>query len=170
VFGSTARSDGLVRDLGAAADGVEGVSHLFFSPGPSADLFLREYEDVYGTPAVYRAPNFYDLGFVTSLAILVATKDLDDPTTVTPAQVAAALKDLQDPAGEVITAGAAELARAVELVRAGKKINYEGASGPIDFDANAAVRNNLAHFRAEGGRFVDLEVFDCISSDNCPLR
>jgi ABC-type branched-subunit amino acid transport system substrate-binding protein len=167
VYATTARIDSLVRDLGAEANGVEGVSHLFVHPGPSADLFLREYEAVYGLPAAYRAPHFYDLAFLGGLAIVAATKDLDDPTTVTGAQIAAALRDLQDPAGEVITAGAAELARAVELLRAGQKINYEGASGPLDFDANLSVRNNLAHFLATDGRFEDLEVFDCISGDDC---
>lgn len=167
LYGSTARLDGLVRDLGADADGVEGVSHLFVQPGPSADLMLREYEAVYGIPAAYRAPHLYDLGFLGGLAIVAATKDLDDPTAVTGAQIAAALRGLQDPAGEVITAGAAEFARAVELLRAGRPINYEGASGPLDFDANAAVRNNLTHFLAKDGRFEDLEEFDCISSDDC---
>jgi hypothetical protein len=170
VYGTTARFDGLVRDLGAAADGVEGVSHVFVNPGASSELFLREYEAVYGIPAAYRSPQLYDLGFLASLAIVVATMDLEDPTTVTPAQLAAALRSVQDPAGEVITAGAAEFARAVELLRAGKTINYEGASGPLDFDANAAVRNDLARYQVRNGRFEDLEVFDCISGDDCARR
>ncbi len=43
------------------------------------------------------------------------------------------------PDGEVVGAGPDALTHALELIRNGKKINYEGAAGSQDFDKNGDV-------------------------------
>lgn len=39
--------------------------------------------------------------------------------------------------------GPGEFARAKDLISRGVKINYEGASGPVDFDANGDVQGRI---------------------------
>ena len=67
-------------------------------------------------------------------------------------------------------AGAGRVRPGHRHVRAGRAINYDGASGPMDYDGNLNIRNRIAHFRIDGTRTVDLATFDCIRSDECPLR
>jgi hypothetical protein len=55
-------------------------------------------------------------------------------------------------------------------VRAGRAIDYDGASGPMDYDSNLNIRNRIAHFRVDGMRSVDLATFDCVASDECPQQ
>jgi len=49
----------------------------------------------------------------------------------------------------------------------GKAIDYQGASGPCDFDARGDVVAQLARFRVQG-QFVDVEKFDCVADRECP--
>jgi branched-chain amino acid transport system substrate-binding protein len=77
---------------------------------------------------------------------------------------------LNDPTGEVVHAGREGVARAVAALREGKKINYEGASGPMDFDVNGNVKNVLQRYRAEDGDFTTVESFDCVTDPLCPSR
>ena len=52
-------------------------------------------------------------------------------------RVAAALRDVATPPGEVVRPG--EWAKAKKLLSEGKDVNYEGASGNVDFDENGDV-------------------------------
>ena len=51
--------------------------------------------------------------------------------------IAAALRDVATAPGEVILPG--EWSKAVAAIKDGKDINYEGASGPVDFDDKGDV-------------------------------
>ena len=64
-------------------------------------------------------------------------------------------------------AGAAGFARAVQLIREDRAIDYQGASGPCEYDANGNIVAQLARFRVDG-QFVDVEKFDCVSNRECP--
>jgi hypothetical protein len=48
-------------------------------------------------------------------------------------------------------------------------INYQGISGPLDFDANAFVLGAMAHWVIANDHFVDQQVYDCTKSSTCPL-
>src|SRR5260370_21307061 len=102
------------------------------------------------------------------LSAIVASRSQPDPTRVTPVQIRDGLRKINDSSGEVVGAGPDELARAVNLIAAGRAINYEGASGPVDFDAHGNVRARLAHWIVENEQFVEVEHFDCVQSDECP--
>ena len=52
-------------------------------------------------------------------------------------KIAAALREVANAPGEVIRPG--EWAKAKQLIAEGKDINYEGASGNVDFDENGDV-------------------------------
>jgi branched-chain amino acid transport system substrate-binding protein len=108
---------------------------------------------------------------MTMLAILKAALPLADPSAVAPLDVRTALDQLNVPAGEVIRTGKAEFAKAIAAIAAGRDINYEGASGPVDFDSVGDVRGNLAAYRIVNGQFSLVQEYDCINHTadwNCP--
>src|SRR5205814_1404566 len=141
------RNQRAIQAAGEAADGQEGISHVMLEDTESGATFLSDFEQATGVPVAFRDAIFYDGAFSLMLAALIATRDLDDPAAVTGAQLRDALPRTSDPAGEVIRTGAAEFARAIGLVQAGRPINYQGASSPLDYDATRNVRTRLAHFR-----------------------
>jgi hypothetical protein len=67
------------------------------------------------------------------------------------------LRAVAGPPGVAVHPG--EWERAVELLAAGEEINYEGASGSVDFDKNGDVPGTFAHWRVENGEIVDVRVF-----------
>jgi hypothetical protein len=54
--------------------------------------------------------------------------------------------------GEVIMPG--EFKKALDLLKAGRKINYEGAAGSVDFDKNGDVVTPIEIWKYEGGKIV----------------
>ena len=89
---------------------------------------------------------------------------------VTGEQIRDAMAQTSVKDGEIIRTGSDEFARAVALVQQGKSINYEGASGPMDFDALGNVTDRLARFQAKKGAFMDVARFDCVHDSKCPLE
>jgi ABC-type branched-subunit amino acid transport system substrate-binding protein len=165
----TFRISSALQALGSLADGAEGVSHVLLDNGTSGEVFAQEYEARYGIPVVYRDAIYYDNAMTLLLATVIAAIDLPDPLAVTGAQVRDAMKKTSDPLGTVIGTGPEEFARAVELIAEGKAINYEGASGPMDYDANGNILNRLAQYRAANGQFTDVAKFDCVKDSLCPV-
>ena len=49
--------------------------------------------------------------------------------------------------------GAAEFGRTAELIAVARPINYEGASGPMDFDSKRHRQNRLALWQVIEGAF-----------------
>ncbi|GIX12304.1 MAG: hypothetical protein KatS3mg118_0263 [Paracoccaceae bacterium] len=75
-------------------------------------------------------PNAYDATFLLALAI-------EKAGSADRSKIAAALREVATPPGEVILPG--EWAKAKALIAEGKDINYEGATGSLDFDAAGDV-------------------------------
>lgn len=82
----------------------------------------------------------YDAAFMMALAIEAAG-------VAERAKVSAGLRAISGPKGTAIYPG--EFAKARQLIKQGVRINYEGASGPVDFDAagDIAGRVTLNQFR-----------------------
>lgn len=159
----------VLETLGSLSEGAEGVSHVLFDSGAGGDTFAGEYAAVYGEPPRYRDSNYYDAAMTFMLAAVVAAAPLSDPYEVTGRQIRDAMARTSAPGGAPIGTGPDAFALAVQLVLQGQPIDYQGASGPMDFDANGNVLGRLAHFRAAGGAFVDIERFDCVADPSCPL-
>jgi hypothetical protein len=153
------------------ADGEEGVSHNTLDNGASGEVFKRDYEATFGTRVVYRDSIYYDAATVMMLGALIGAQPLSDRTAVTGAQVAAGMRRVSDVAnaGAVVRTGVDEFVAAIAHLQAGEPINYEGASGPMDYDAAQNVLDRLAHYRVVDGAFIDVGTYDCVSSSNCPL-
>lgn len=88
------------------------------------------------------AANAYDATFMMALAIEAAgTADKN--------KIAAALRAISGPSGTVIYPG--EFAKAKALLRRGVRINYDGASGPVDFDPAGDIAGRVSINRYRNG-------------------
>jgi hypothetical protein len=105
-----------------------------------------------------------------ALATVLATKDMEDPSRVRGEDIRKTMSKLNDPDGIEVGVGPSEFAKAVRAIARGQAINYQGASGPCDFDENGRARNEIAHWIVEDGQDTDLAVYDCVSDDSCPKR
>jgi len=158
--------------LGDLANGQEGVGYATYYPGASANFFISRYMQHFGkTPESHErdGATTYDAIMLAALATLVATKDLDDPSTVTGAQLRDAMWKLNDPSGTEILAGPDGIAKAIPLIKAGMPINYNGISGPLDWDDHAFVLGAMAHWKITNNHFIDEELYDCTKGAPCTL-
>lgn len=86
--------------------------------------------------------NAYDAAFLMALAIEAAG-------VADKSKVAAGLRAVSGPKGTVIYPG--EFAKARGLLKQGVRINYEGASGPVDFDAAGDIVGRFSVNRFSNG-------------------
>ena len=68
--------------------------------------------------------------------------------------LAQALRDVANAPGEVVLPG--EWSKAKELIAAGTDIDYQGASGPVEFDAAGDVAGSVVEMKVENGAFVEV--------------
>jgi len=90
--------------------------------------------------------NSYDSVFLLALAIEKSGQTGRDG-------IATALREVANAPGETILPG--EWKKAKELIAAGTDINYQGASGEIEFDAKGDVAGAIENFAIEGGKIVN---------------
>jgi ABC-type branched-subunit amino acid transport system substrate-binding protein len=105
--------------------------------GDSLDKFQTAYKAEYGElPPLPFMSNFYDAVIVAGLAAAACdTKGM----AITRINVRDMLRVVANPPGETIIAGVEGIKKALELIKAGKDVNYEGAAGSVDFDKNGDV-------------------------------
>ncbi len=97
---------------------------------PAYKVFAEAYAATGNDPQASYAINGYDATFMIALAIEAAG-------AADGASIARGLTMINAKGGEVV--GPNEWARAKAALAAGKAIDYEGASGSVDFDANGDV-------------------------------
>jgi hypothetical protein len=154
--------------LRSAINGQQGVSAVLYDDGPSGMRFASEVRSSLGRAPALLDSSVFDATMIVGLAALKASHGMADPTQVTGAQVRDALGHLNEPNGETIGLGPSEVVKAYQKIMAGAPINYQGASGPVDFDASGNVWVNLALYAGVEGAFTDLQKFDCVRDHACP--
>jgi hypothetical protein len=160
------RRNFLLPTLGAAAEGLEGSSVSSVADGRSGTLFARAFRAATGSEPELTASYAYDAVVTQMLAALVAAED-NCRRTLTAAQVRAALGKINARRGEVIRPEPAEFADAAREIARGDKINYEGASSSLDWTATGEQYPRLVHWKIQGGKFVELESYQC--NEQIPL-
>ena len=114
--------------------------------GPHVDAFNKAFEDKYKTdskgPGVHTQ---YDAVMVLALAMNIA-KDLSGPA------IKDAIRQVHAANGTPVGTGPAEYRKAVDLIKAGRPIKYNGATGPIEFDANGDVTGPALVWKITGGK------------------
>ncbi len=152
MFVDGTKSQEIVDAVGAEA--VEGM--LGTAPGsaetPALEVFNQTYAEEYGErPPLPFMTNVYDAVVIAALAAYEAQVAGEELTSVA---VRDHLRSVAGPPGEVVGAGVEELSKALELIRAGKDINYEGAAGSEDFDENGDVVTPIEIWGYENGQIV----------------
>lgn len=133
-FGTDAlRQASFVAEAGGAVnvDGFLGTAPLTEAPRPPFNIFAAAYEGTWSRP-----PSTYDSSFYDAAALILLAIAKSESTE--PAEILAAVRSFSDPSGTIVRAG--ELAEGLRLIREGRAINYDGASGPVDVDESGEVR------------------------------
>ncbi|MEE8454415.1 MAG: ABC transporter substrate-binding protein, partial [Limibaculum sp.] len=137
AFGKFLAADGMfdisvIEQIGA--DNLRGnlmITQTASDPeNASYQLFADAFQSTGMDPAAPYASHGYDATFLIALAI-------EKAGAADPAKIAAALPEVANAPGEIVRPGEWEKAKA--LIAAGKEVNYEGASGSVDFDAAGDV-------------------------------
>ncbi|HYZ90333.1 MAG TPA: ABC transporter substrate-binding protein [Myxococcales bacterium] len=164
------RAARILEALKSSVEGQEGTSQVVLGEGVSAQLFSEELKSVTGQAPAFRDAAAYDAALTVMLASIQAAEQrhFKDPGLVSGAEIRDAMRAINDPRGEPVSAGTAGFLRAMQLLAAGKPVDYQGASGPCNFDEHGDVVAQLARFQVQDGHFVDVDRFDCVKDPACP--
>ena len=151
VGGDGMAGDALLASRNAAD--LEGMilTQAAAAAGPSYDalasIVSAAGQDITGTYVT----NSYDAVFLLALAI-------EKNGSADRAGLSAALREVANAPGETVLPG--EWTKAKELIAAGTDIDYQGASGTIEFDDVGDVAGAINYFVVEGGAVVNKGLID----------
>lgn len=95
------------------------------------------------------AATSYDAIYTFALAALKAN-------SAKPADIAKQMPAISRASKGAVVVNVGEFAKAAALIKQGKAINYEGASGPVDFNTKGDVSHgNYVIWRITGGKFIE---------------
>ena len=154
LFCDGTKSVEIIKALGARS--VEG--QMGTAPGTAGGkpfvMFSADYKIEYGTlPPLPFITNGYDGMAVIGLAAYAAKiKGLP----LTSKNIRDQLRSIANPPGEIIKPG--EFQKGFDLLKKGKMINYEGAAGSVDFDANGDVITPIEVWKYSKGDIMTVRV------------
>ena len=156
LFSQFIGTDGLRDDLLIKEVGADALKSSFFSSPTSPadnpaqktlhDAFNAEFKE--GADKAF-VDQTYDATFLTLLAVEKARSA--DRT-----KIAAALREVATAPGEKV--GPGEWAKAKALIKAGKDIDYDGAGGAYEFDANGDVTGFIGKFVVDGKSYKQISI------------
>lgn len=153
LFTDGMKSPQIVENLGAQyLNGSAGTVPQARGDTDAAQHFRDAYEANYGElPPVPYIDTAYDAVYTIALAAVAA--DSTDPVDIRDH-----LRAINDPDGEVV--GPGDFAEAADLLNAGEAVNYEGASGSVNYDANGDVAGTFGHWEIQNGEYKTIRVFE----------
>jgi ABC-type branched-subunit amino acid transport system substrate-binding protein len=110
------------------------------------EAYTAEYGELPGKP-------YYDTAYDAAMVIALAAQKAGSTDSEA---IRDNLRDVANGPGEVILPG--EWEKAVALLADGQDINYEGASGSVDFDDNGDVPGTIGHWEIQDGEIVDVKL------------
>jgi ABC-type branched-subunit amino acid transport system substrate-binding protein len=140
----------IVTAAGAAAmEGIQSVNIGAGADSPSYKDWAARFKQVTGNDVqhLYEA-NSYDAIIIQALAIAKAGEATGEAINKN-------YRDVASPPGEKVYNYKDGLA----AIQAGKDINYEGVSGPCDFDNIGATPGSFLQMVFKSGKWVELKVF-----------
>lgn len=147
VGGDGMVGDALTKGIDPAA--VKGLiaTRAGAATGAGTTAFDKLAADAKVDPTGTYVPQSYDATFLLALAIEKNGSNKREG-------LSKALREVASGPGETILPG--EWKKAVDLLKAGKTINYEGAGGSMDFDAHGDVDGIINYLTVDDkGTFVD---------------
>ena len=158
MFDTFIGADGMHTDKMVEGLGADNVRGKLWGTLPSAkpskqlDNFKAMYGDgkkfKFGSPFTAQG---YDAVMLVALAAQMAGSS--DRTAIRDN-----LRKVSNAPGVIV--GPGQWAEAVAAIKAGKDINYEGASGSHEFDAKGEVAGVFAEYQVEGNKLVDSAPLD----------
>lgn len=134
-----------IKGIGPQAS--EGIVVVEGAPNTASSAYQNAnklYRGAHGEDADFFVAMGYDHLMVVALSILSAKGDSSGEAIKTN------IRKVTNPPGKVV----GTWAEAAPLVRAGEKVNYEGASSAIDFDENGDARTDFGIYRIKGGKWA----------------
>lgn len=150
-FATYVGGDGMVGQALVDAVGADVLDGMIATkPGipdvPGLDAFEQAMTSLALDPKAVFAAQSYDAAFLLALAV-------EENGSASQDGLAAALRKVASAPGEIILPG--EWEKAKKLIAAGQDINYQGASGNHEFDANGDVPGLIVEMTVENGAFVE---------------
>jgi branched-chain amino acid transport system substrate-binding protein len=138
-------SDDFIKNVGAKyLENAYGTSSGTETT-PSTDYFNANYKAFSNIdPGAPAAVQGYDAGAIVGLAIAQAGK-------ADSAAIQDSIRKVLDPKGTVIHAGKDEFAKALQLIKDGKPIKYEGVIGPVQFDQYGDITGPFRLWKISNG-------------------
>lgn len=155
LFTDGTKSQDIIDAVGAEAlEGTTGTNPSTSSRSELTADFDAEYEAEYGVPvpALPYVREGYDA--VIAIALAAEAAGSTDPT-----EIRDAMREVVSPPGDQIGASTAGVAEALEAIRAGTDIDFEGAASTINWDDNGDIlQGDIEVFRIVGGAFETVKV------------
>jgi branched-chain amino acid transport system substrate-binding protein len=146
------RDDQLIKEVGA-----EALQRSFFSSptspadNPASAKLHEHFNAVYGEGADKPfVDQTYDATFLAALAI-------EKAGSTDRSKMSAALREVASAPGEKV--GPGEWAKAKQLIKEGKDIDYEGAGGSYEFDQNGDVTGYIGKYVVDGDSYKQVGIF-----------
>ena len=150
LFNRFIGTDGLRDNLLIEKIGADNLKTSFFTSPSSPDSEAgKKFDEIYAkafqtTKDKIFIGQVYDSMMLTALAIEKAGST--DRT-----KVRDALREVASAPGEKV--GPGDWQKAKELIDAGKDVDYQGATGDMEFDANGDVAGVIGHFVVDGNSY-----------------
>jgi neutral amino acid transport system substrate-binding protein len=129
------QSEQFIQDVGRRVNGkfilLGAIGTAFSANGPAFSDFTKLWQEKTDSVTDAFVPPTWDAASLIVLAAQAATSNQGE-------QIKAKLRDVANPPGQTVT----DVCQGLKLLREGKEINYEGASGKVDIDKNGDVLGN----------------------------
>ncbi|MYA50631.1 MAG: ABC transporter substrate-binding protein [Chloroflexi bacterium] len=148
LFVDGSKSNDLIDAVGAEhLEGMYGTAPEALENADRAQFdgdYMAAYNNDLSLPFIRES---YDAAVIFALAAEAA--DSSDPVALRDA-----IRSVSGPPGEEVGPGVEGIKRALELLRDGREINYQGASGPVDVDENGDVTGAMGIWKIMNGELV----------------
>ncbi|HVJ95959.1 MAG TPA: ABC transporter substrate-binding protein, partial [Acidimicrobiia bacterium] len=150
LFTDAAEVPALITDLGAQADGLEGIG---LSEDPTSG-FAKAYTERFGHAPHDAAASTYD-------AVALLAYGLQRSNGAGGEALNKALADVADARGAATSWDGAGIGNALDAITRGELPNVSGAAGPLTFDAfthTDVISSTYVHWAVESGKFTAIDV------------
>ena len=146
-------TDGLRDNLLIEKIGADNLKDSFFtSPSSPKSEAADKFNEIYAAKFQTTKDKIF-IGQVYDSVILAALA-IQQAGGTDRAKVRDALRQVANPPGEPV--GPGDWAKAVEVIKGGKDIDYTGATGSMDFDDKGDVAGVIGHFVVDGTGYKEV--------------
>ena len=153
VFADATRSEDLAAKIGPEhVEGSKGTAPGSSADEPSTAAWNRAYVAQFGEEP---ARAYVREGYDAVIAIALAAEAAGSTDS---AAIRDQLRNVVQPPGRTVIAGPEGVAAALEAVRNGEEVDYDGAASPLDWNATGDLQTGFVEiWEYRGGKIVPIE-------------